>query len=67
MLLRNNYYTLIGSLPALPSHFASTERLPISLLQLRERLKMLEETRCAGHPRDERFLDLGTPAFRANR
>lgn len=35
------YYTLIGSLPALPRHFEEAERLPISRLQLNERLKML--------------------------
>ncbi len=36
------YYTLIGSLPALPRHFEKAERLPISDLRLQERLKMLE-------------------------
>ena len=36
------YYTLIGSLPALPRHFEQAERVPISELQLDERLKMLE-------------------------
>ncbi len=36
------YYTLVGSLPALPLHFEDAERLPISQLQLDERLKMLE-------------------------
>jgi hypothetical protein len=37
-----NYYTLIGSLPALPRHFEQAERVPISTLKLSERLKMLE-------------------------
>ena len=36
------YYTLIGSLPALPTHVEQAERVPISKLQLDERLKMLE-------------------------
>ena len=36
-----SYYTLIGSLPALPRHFEEAERVPISRLQLAERLKML--------------------------
>jgi hypothetical protein len=36
------YYTLIGSLPALPRHFEQAERVPISPLKLSERLKMLE-------------------------
>ena len=35
------YYTLIGSLPALPKHFAEADRVPISQLQLAERLKLL--------------------------
>lgn len=38
------YYTLIGSLPPLPRHFELAERVPISQLQLRQRLKMLEPT-----------------------
>ena len=37
----NQYYMLIGSLPALPPHFEDAERLPISNLQLNERLKLL--------------------------
>lgn len=36
------YYTLIGSLPALPREFAEAERVPISQLKLDERLKMLQ-------------------------
>lgn len=36
------YYTLIGSLPALPRHFEEAERVPISQPKLDERLKMLE-------------------------
>ena len=36
------YYTLIGSLPALPSHFDGADRVPISELRLQSRLKMLE-------------------------
>ena len=35
------YYTLIGSLPALPRYFEEAERVPISRLKLDERLKML--------------------------
>jgi hypothetical protein len=42
MLYRTNYYTLIGSLPALPRSFEDAERVPISWLKLDERLKMLE-------------------------
>ena len=42
MVLRTKYYTLIGSLPALPRHFTDAERTPLSELQLRERLRMLE-------------------------
>ena len=37
-----NYYTLVGSLPALPRHFEEADRVPISELRLVERLKMLE-------------------------
>jgi hypothetical protein len=37
-----NYYTLIGSLPALPAHFEDAERVPISSRRLDERLKMLD-------------------------
>jgi hypothetical protein len=39
---KENYYTLIGSLPALPSHFEDAERVPISSRGLDERLKMLD-------------------------
>ena len=42
MLHSTNYYTLIGSLPALPRSFEEAERVPISRLKLKERLKMLE-------------------------
>ena len=45
-----SYYTLIGSLPALPRHFEQAERVPISQLQLDERLKMLA-------PRDAQVVD----------
>ena len=41
-MLYTNYYTLIGSLPALPRSFEEAERVPISRLKLNERLKMLE-------------------------
>jgi hypothetical protein len=41
-MLRTNYYTLIGSLPALPRSFEQAERVPISRFKLNERLKMLE-------------------------
>ena len=46
----NTYYTLIGSLPALPRHFEQTDRAPISQMRLTERLKMLE-------PRDAEVID----------
>ena len=45
-----NYYTLIGSLPALPCSFDEMERVPISQLKLNERLKMLA-------PRDAKVVD----------
>ena len=38
----SSYYTLIGSLPALPVHFEDAERVPISRRRLDERLKMLD-------------------------
>ena len=44
------YYTLMGSLSALPPHFEEADRVPISSLQLDERLKMLE-------PRDAVIVD----------
>jgi hypothetical protein len=44
------YYTLIGSLPTLPPHFEDAERVPISRIQLNDRLRMLE-------PRDARVID----------
>lgn len=37
------YYTLVASLPHLPSRFEGGERPPITGLRLRERLKMLDE------------------------
>ena len=37
------YYTLMGSLPALPSNFVDAERVPISRSTLDERLKMLTD------------------------
>lgn len=42
MARRTTYYTLIGSLPALPRHFEQAERVPISRRSLSERLRMLE-------------------------
>lgn len=36
------YYTLLGSLPALPRHFEQADREPISWYQLQQRLEMLE-------------------------
>ncbi len=39
---QHNYYTLIGSLPALPTSFDRVDQVPISRLKLIERLKMLE-------------------------
>ena len=50
MIRVTQYYTLIGSLPALPPHFEQAERVPISWPQLSERLKMLQ-------PRDAEVLD----------
>ena len=44
------YYTLIGSLPALPRHFEEADRVPISELRLKERLHMLE-------PRDAEVVE----------
>ena len=41
MARSTTYYTLIGSLPALPRRFEQAERVPISRLKLDERLKML--------------------------
>ena len=42
MTISTKYYTLIGSLPALPRHFEEAERVPISKLRLMEVLRMLE-------------------------
>jgi len=42
MLSKNKYYTLIGSLPALPTHFEDAQKVPISRLALDERMKMLD-------------------------
>jgi len=42
MARSTTYYTLIGSLPALPRHFEEAERVPISRLRLTERLTMLQ-------------------------
>lgn len=39
----NRYYTLVGSLPALPRHFAEAERVPVSRVRLDELLKMLDD------------------------
>ena len=50
MLRTTTYYTLIGSLPALPQSFEQVDRVPISPLKLDERLKMLE-------PRDARVIE----------
>ena len=44
------YYTLIGSLPALPRNFEAADRVPISGLRFGARLKMLE-------PRDLEVVD----------
>lgn len=48
--MSRSYYTLIGSLPALPPHFEEAERVPISTLCLVDRLKMLE-------PRDAEVIE----------
>jgi hypothetical protein len=40
---RSPYYTLIGSLPALPRHFDEAERVPVSRVRLDELLKMLDD------------------------
>lgn len=50
MARSTTYYTLIGSLPALPRHFEEAERVPISQLRLRERLTMLR-------PEDARVIE----------
>ena len=42
MVISNKYYMLIGSLPALPTHFEDAERLPISRLGLDDRMRMLD-------------------------
>lgn len=42
MIRSNSYYTLLGSLPALPTHYEHADRMPISRLRLDGRLKMLE-------------------------
>ena len=42
MWRNRDYYTLIGSLPALPPHFEDAERVPISGQRLDEHLKMLD-------------------------
>jgi len=42
MVSQNPYYTLIGSLPALPTHFEEAQRVPISRLALEERMKLLD-------------------------
>ena len=46
----NKYYTLVGSLPHLPRHFAEAERVPISQHVLQERLQMLT-------PRHSRIME----------
>ena len=43
MIISNQYYTLIGSLPALPRHFEDADKVPISRLALSERMKMLDD------------------------
>jgi len=40
-MARREYYTLMASLPALP-YFERADRLPINLVRLKERMKMLE-------------------------
>lgn len=45
-----SYYTLMGSLPALPRHFEEADRVPISGLRFGARLKMLK-------PRDLEVVD----------
>jgi hypothetical protein len=42
-MLSKSYYTLIGSLPALPAQFEQVDRVPISRIRLEERLKMLDD------------------------
>lgn len=46
--MSRSYYTLIGSLPALPAHFAD-DATPLTQLQFEERWRMLD-------PRDEKQL-----------
>lgn len=50
MARSTTYYTLIGSLPALPRHFEEAERVPISKRRIAERMKMLE-------PHDARVIE----------
>jgi hypothetical protein len=38
----NIYYTLVSSLPHLPPQFEGVERLPVTRIRLRERLRMLQ-------------------------
>jgi hypothetical protein len=47
MARSTTYYTLIGSLPALPRHFEEADRVPISKLRLTERLRMLQPSDAA--------------------
>ena len=53
---RPAYYTLIGSLPAMPAHFELAERMPISRLSLHERLKLLEPSDAASLQEMSGFL-----------
>ena len=50
------YYTLIGSLPALPRSFEQADRAPLSPIQLGERLSMLEPHDAEVVERMEGFL-----------
>ena len=44
MISSNQYYMLVGSLPAMPRHYDQAERLPISQIALQDRLRMLSES-----------------------
>jgi len=58
--MSSSYYTLIPALPALPARLEQLKELPISILQLEQRLGMLDET-------DQQQLALALRLFRRER
>ena len=54
MVRSNRYYMLIGSLPALPTHFEDAQRVPISKLGLDERMKVLDADAAEEFPHSRR-------------